>query len=290
MKRSRLFSLFGLLAASAGGLAALPAAKADAAEREPGSRATAEHHARPRLIAERDALVPGSTAFLGITFDIDPGWHLYWDGASDTGMPIQVATEFPEGYTAGDLLWPAPKRHILPGDLLDYIYENRVTLILPVRVPRDAKPGDSVRFAAKLDWLECSDVCLPGEAKVEITLPVTDAPAAKRTADAPRFDEARARLPVPLPEVTHDVRLDWSGPTLTIVARAAKSVAFYPHAGCAPLIDPIRDAAGEGTSITLRFEPPASDAPDARRISGVLEVAFHGDRPPKFYRIDSSIP
>src|SRR5262245_51700008 len=95
-------------------------AAAQSAEREP---------AKARLVSEFDALVPGKTAWLGVSFDLDPEWHLYWCGQSDSGAPIHVEFTLPAGYKGGDLVWPAPKRHLSPGDLLDHVYEKRVTLL-----------------------------------------------------------------------------------------------------------------------------------------------------------------
>jgi DsbC/DsbD-like thiol-disulfide interchange protein len=304
LKPTGLLSSLGLIAAALGGLLGLPAPSARAAAERGGEEqspadpaAAAPHHAKPRLISERAALIPGKTAFLGITFDIDPGWHLYWDGLSDSGMPIQVAPELPEGFKAGTLLWPTPKRQVLPGELLDYVYEGRVTLILPVTVPETATPGQNVRFAAKLDWLECNDVCLPGAGEVELTLPVAaaGAPAPERTADGPRFDEARARLPAPLPEgSSSDVRLEWSGSTLTLVVRAATSVTFYPRADSAPMVDPIRQGTATGCSLSVEFDgrPVVSGGgrPAGNTAIGVLEATYPGGRKPAFYEIRAPIP
>ena len=145
-------------------------------------------------MAERDALTPGDTLILGVSFTIEKDWHLYGNAANDTGYPIHVTPKLPPGYVALDLLWPAPKRHISPGDILDHVYEERVTLLLPVVVPADARIGDRVELKAHLDWLVCRDLCLPESADVAVRLPVR-AIAAPNMAAAPLFAETRARLP-----------------------------------------------------------------------------------------------
>lgn len=241
-------------------------------------------HAKARLIAEHTTLAPGQTAYLGFTFDIDPGWHLYWDGAGDTGMPVHVEMTLPPGFRAGDLLWPAPKRHISPGDLLDYIYEERVTLLLPVAVPENAAPGEPITISASLDWLECKDYCLPGSARVEITLPIADAPPEK-SPDAKRFDEARRRLPRPLPETGSPVELTWDGTRLNIRAPGASSLAFYPKSASMPMVRPIQEGAADADSLSIEFEPRG----ETDRAVGVLEVA-RPKGPPEIYAIDSPAP
>lgn len=240
--------------------------------------------AKARLIAEHDALAPGQTAYLGFTFDIEPGWHLYWDGAGDTGMPVHVEATLPPGFRAGELLWPAPKRHISSGDLLDYIYEDRVTLLLPITVPESAAPGEPIMIGASLDWLECRDYCLPGSARVEITLPVTDAPPAK-SPDAKRFDEARRRLPRPLPDTGSPVELTWKGTRLNIHAPGAASLAFYPKSASMPMVRPIEQGAADADVLSIEFEPRGEND----RAVGVLEVA-RAKGPSEIYAIDLPAP
>ena len=52
-------------------------------------------HAFTRLIAETTMLSPGETCTLGVAFDIEPGWHLFWNGTNDTGYPISVSLDLP---------------------------------------------------------------------------------------------------------------------------------------------------------------------------------------------------
>lgn len=152
---------------AAGLLAACGGAGADDAEQPQGGDAV-----KARLISERVRLVPGQEAWLGVTFEIRPKWHLYWNGLNETGGPPEVALTLPAGFTAGKIVWPAPMRHVLGGDILDHIYEKRVTLLIPVRVPASAEPGSTARFQAALTWMVCEEVCVLGETSVSLGLPV----------------------------------------------------------------------------------------------------------------------
>jgi DsbC/DsbD-like thiol-disulfide interchange protein len=243
--------------------------------------------AKARLISEHTALTPGQTAFLGVSFEIEKGWHIYWNGAGDTGMPVQVEVQLPEGYEAGELLWPAPKRHISPGDLLDYIYEGRVTLLLPIAVPADARSGDEVRISAQLDWLECQDICLPGSASLELSLPVAS-DAAEKSSDAARFEEARRRIPRPIPETGGSgIETTWQGRRLQIRASDAAALSFYPGPDCARALNPLREGATKGDTLSIEFEPGRGGK---TRVVGVLEVSYPGDRPPAIYAVDLAGP
>ena len=173
--------------------------------------------ARLRLISELDALTPGQTAWLGVSFEIEPEWHVYWNGLSDSGAPVSVKIVVPEGYRAGPLLWPAPRRHLSPGDLLDHVYEKQVTLLVPVEVPAGAQPGSKARFSAEGSWMVCKTVGLLGSGEAALDMPVAKAgtePSPSR--DASLFGTARARIPKPLPPTDSPVSLNWEDGKLRI--------------------------------------------------------------------------
>ena len=48
---------------------------------------------------------------------MQPGWHVYWNGRNDTGTPVRITLTVPEGFAAGDVLWPAPVRHVAAGEI-----------------------------------------------------------------------------------------------------------------------------------------------------------------------------
>ncbi len=222
-------------------------------------------HARAKLVAERDAVTPGDTLTLGVSFTIEKDWHLYGNAANDTGYPIRVTPKLPPGYVALDLLWPAPKRHVSPGDILDHVYEERVTLLLPVVVPADARIGDRVDLKAHLDWLVCRDLCLPESADVALRLPVR-ATAASNKGAAPLFAETRARLPVRDSEEALAIR---EGKIVVFEVPGAEALVFYPGTGCARLANPIRDAEATGARLTLTL---AGADTVGTPVEGVLEV------------------
>lgn len=261
-------------AAAAGPAVAQPAAEAE--------------HARPSLVSEYTALVPGRENWVGITFEIDPHWHLYWNGVNDSGMAVKVAPELPEGFKAGALLWPAPKRLVSPGDILDHIYEDRVTLLMPVHVPADAAPGSKATLAAGLEWLVCHDICLPGDARVSLTLPIASpgqSPVGSK--HAALFKEARERLPKPSEEAGSALEVGWEDGSAVVTFRDAKALAFYPAAESVELVDPIASATAETDRLTMEYEMPESGQP---RLVGVLEVTPRGRGPSKLYALNATGP
>jgi thiol:disulfide interchange protein DsbD len=251
-------------------------------------RASAQEHVTARLISETEALVPGTTARLGVTFEIDEGWHLYWNGQNDTGAPPFFDRRFPQGLTREPLRWPAPERYRSPGRILDHIHEDRLTVMMPVEVSPDLRPGERLTIAGEVDWLVCKGVCLPGHAEVELTLPVVSPDATPgRSREAPLFDEAERRVPRPLPETRPPLVTEWEDEALTIraAARGVRSLAFYPALKAARPANLIEDGEVAGEELTVRFD---RDARSGRvgPVRGVVEMRFAGGKPPAFYTIE----
>lgn len=250
-----------------------PAIVAAAAQGQPTSDPAApDSAAKVRLISEHKSVAPGAETWLGVEFDIAPGWHIYWPGQNDSGYAPTVAWTLPEGFTVGELQWPTPHRHILPGNILDHIYEGRVVLLAKLTSPATLTPNQPIPIAAHVEWLECEEGCVQQEADVTLTLAATaSAPAA--APESLTIGAAQGLLPRPGRD---HVKVKWDGPdrvTLTPSARPSTfdasrgarpvesdpaRVAFYPHESGAPVIDPLKTAQADGSSITLALKPGAN--------------------------------
>lgn len=241
--------------------------------------------ARARLIAERAAVTPGSTAWLGVSFDIDQDWHLYWNGLSDTGFPIKLTPTLPEGYSLGEVLWPAPTRHQTQ-DFLDHVYEHRVTLLVPLKVPASAKVGEKVPIQIEAEWLVCKQACLPGDAVMNLTLPVAGEPGAPGP-DSARFAEARANLPKAVNKDKPEIEIEWRTDEVRVAAADhSKKLAFYPGMESAKVSDLATQGASTSGTLMLRLERPGP----ADRLVGVVELSPGGPGPRRVYSIDSARP
>jgi thiol:disulfide interchange protein DsbD len=153
-------------------------------------------HVTAELVAERTALVPGTTTTLALRFAIDRGWHTYWRNPGESGLPTTLAWRLPAGFAAGDIAWPAPKA--LPaGPLVNYGYEGDVLHLVALSVPADAPVGQNVTLAARADWLVCKETCVPEGADLALELPVAREAAPSRWHDA--IAATRQSLPKPLP-------------------------------------------------------------------------------------------
>jgi len=161
-----------------------------------GSRAQSfsQTHAKVDLIAEDNAVVPGGTLWIGVLFDLDRGWHTYWVNPGDSGAPPRFKWTLPAGFRTGDVRYPVPVR-IGTGTVVDYGYEGRLLLALPLQVPANYVAGKPLQLATEVKFLVCSDVCIPATATPKLTIPAAGDAAARRQI----FTAARGRWPKPPP-------------------------------------------------------------------------------------------
>lgn len=242
-----------------------------------------EPNAKPRLILDLPSMQPGTTGWIGVHFVIRPGWHIYWNGINDTGFEPKVTWTLPEGYTIGELKWPAPKRYIAPGNILDHVYEDRVTLLALITVPATAKPGDMVEIKAAAEWLVCDEVCIPEEATISTRLTIGSSP--EPGPDTALFQAAMARMPKPAPQTPGSgisIALEPSakGAIATIKVKGARVLRFFPNRDGSDLENAIEDGEAEGAEMKVRLERPTpSPGKPAKRVTlnGVVEAVLADD-------------
>ena len=144
--------------------------------------------------------IRAGTNIAGLYFKLEPGWHIYWKNAGDSGEPPHIHWTLPEGVTAGPMQFPAPKRLPL-GPLMDFGYEDEVLFPVKLQVDPAVKDGKAV-LDAKVDWLVCREVCIPGKAELEMTLQLFSGqpPVVSGSGlDAELVERFANTLPQPLP-------------------------------------------------------------------------------------------
>ena len=125
-----------------------------------GTSPPSSMHAKTELIAEKDSIEPGQSLWLGLHFELESGWHIYWINPGDSGEPPRVQWRLPAGFRAESIQWPAPQR-IEDHSLVDYGYEGEALLMVPVESPADLEVHESVKIEATLKWLVCRETCIP---------------------------------------------------------------------------------------------------------------------------------
>lgn len=156
-------------------------------------------HARVTLLADRAVASPTGTLELGLLFELDPDWHIYWKNPGDSGQAPKVTWTLPAGFTVGALDWPVPQR-IASGPLLNYGYGQQALFRATLHAqPGTGAPPETLDVAANVRFLICREDCIPGEADVALSLPVVPPGAeAPPSPSAPLFAQAQAAVPSPL--------------------------------------------------------------------------------------------
>ncbi len=129
-----------------------------------------EHHTRASLLLSAEAARPGDTILAGVRLEMDPGWHTYWKNPGTSGMATKIDWDLPAGVTAGEILWPLPEK-LTEAGFTTYAYTREVVLLVPLTLSKDVAPG-TLPLKAAVSWLECQELCLPGDAQISAALPV----------------------------------------------------------------------------------------------------------------------
>ena len=128
-------------------------------------------HLTAELVSLAPAIAPGGTQQVGLVITLEEHWHVYWINAGDSGEPPTIKWTLPAGITAGTMQFGIPSRLPL-GPLMDFGYEDTAAFPVTITAAPDARPGPA-HLDAKVTWLVCREVCIPGKAHLGIDLHVT---------------------------------------------------------------------------------------------------------------------
>ena len=231
-------------------------------------------HGSVDLVAEPTAVEPGRAFWVGLHFQLEKDWHIYWTNPGDSGEPPMVQWNLPAGFRAGPLNWPMPRR-ISDHSLIDFGYQDEVLLPVEIQPPVSLATGHVVQLDASVKWLVCRETCIAGHAALSLTLPVGKMATGPPSASKALFPATRAHLPKPAPK-TWKLTASLAGKSFLLSVETGKPesiVVFFPF-------DPneVENAAPQkvnSSSRGFRLELQKSDLllrPPAR-LAGVLVLA-----------------
>ncbi len=101
-------------------------------------------------------------ATLGVEFELQPGWKLYWHISGDVGLPTEINWQRSTNIQSAEVFWPVPERDVLSIDgekaLESFVYHNHVVLPLIV-TPED--PSADVNAKIQVHYSVCKEICIP---------------------------------------------------------------------------------------------------------------------------------
>jgi thiol:disulfide interchange protein/DsbC/DsbD-like thiol-disulfide interchange protein len=119
------------------------------------------HPVQARLLVETRDIRPNAILDIAVVLDMAPHWHTYWAYSGDAGLPTRVQWDLQDGFVAGELRWPGPRRYAEGADLTVFGYADQVALFAQMQTP--ASLPDTILIGADVSWLVCADICIPGD-------------------------------------------------------------------------------------------------------------------------------
>ena len=233
-------------------------------------------HATVNLVAEQNAVEAGRVAWVGVLFNLERGWHIYWVNPGDAGDAPHIEWHLPPGFRAGDIRWPVPAR-IAIGALVDYGYEGEVLLAVPLHVPASYKPGAPLALTADVRYVICREVCIPARApQLTWSIPPGTSTPTETAARRELFRHARDRWPKPTLPTGWKMEASENGRQFVLsiqTGRPETTATFFPLNP-----DQIDNAAPQvvvpverGVQLTLQKSDPHSKPPFV--LKGIVVLA-----------------
>ena len=102
----------------------------------------------------------------GVEIGMASGWKTYWRVPADAGVPPHFDWKGSTNLDKIEVDWPAPKRyHDEAGDR--FVFTGQVVFPIMVTTQDQYKP---VELVLDLFYAVCNDICIPGSAKLAMTL------------------------------------------------------------------------------------------------------------------------
>jgi thiol:disulfide interchange protein DsbD len=228
---------------------------------------------RAELLADVATVEPGEPFWVGLRQTIRPKWHTYWKNPGESGLPTEIKWTLPAGVTAEPIVWPTP--HLVNiGGVINYGFQDEAVLLVRI-TPAAGLTGNALKLSAEANWLVCEDVCIPEDAKFELSLPIAVAATPTSPATRAMFDKARRAVPTESPWPARYGVAKSGDPMLIIEAKGLKpdtlrDVYFFP-ADWGPIASMAQQTASigpDGIRIPLKRGDAKAALPD--RLAGTL--------------------
>jgi thiol:disulfide interchange protein DsbD len=251
-------------------------------------------NARAQLISETTAIQPDKAFWVALRLQVRDGWHTYWRNPGDTGMITSLEWSLPEGFKAGPIHWPYPEQIPVGGGMMNYGYHGEVLLLARITPPADMADSREATLAAHARWLVCEEICIPEDADLSLTLPVTYVTPKHDERWSEAFAEARQALPKSSPwavafETTPDT-LTLRVATPELQPDQIEQVYFFPFADGVIEYGSPQTLTVEDAGFTLTTaRNPTNDEP-LEQVRGVIVIDERTDDESRAqaWRIDAS--
>jgi len=161
-----------------------------------GAKPGGKNKGKVTAFAAVDGAAPGAPFEVGLHWETEKGWHIYWQNPGEAGIAPRAEWTLPPGFTISEPKFPRPYRHVDgAGAITTNILEGSPVLVYSVTPPATINDKE-VSLSARLKYLICREVCLQETAEVGIKLPVKASPGEVKPANTKLFAEAEKEQPL----------------------------------------------------------------------------------------------
>ena len=124
-----------------------------------------------------------SVFYLGLEYQLQKGWKTYWRDPGDGGFPQTLDWSKSKNISKLEILWPTPIEFEILG-LKSIGYKNKVIFPLKINV-------ENINLSSNLlldvNFLTCKDICIPGNATLQLVVPPGDGQLTKHSLSIEKY-------------------------------------------------------------------------------------------------------
>jgi len=107
--------------------------------------------------------------YIGIYFDMEPDWYIYWENPGDAGVPVDVRWDIPEGFTISELIYPTPERFDTQG-LISFGFKDEALLLAKITPASIVDGRTNPVISVEASWMVCKESCILEDGAAELNL------------------------------------------------------------------------------------------------------------------------
>lgn len=106
---------------------------------------------------------------VGIHFEMEPGWYIYWENPGDAGIPVEVQWNLPGGFSVSELIYPTPERFDTQG-LISFGFKDEALILAKITPGPAAGAVSDPVITGEVSWMVCRESCYLEDGTVELNL------------------------------------------------------------------------------------------------------------------------
>ncbi|MFT6862858.1 MAG: DsbC/DsbD-like thiol-disulfide interchange protein, partial [Akkermansiaceae bacterium] len=129
------------------------------------------------IVPESTVVEPGDFFRVAFTLDLQPHYHAFYKNGGIVGDPPSVDWKLPEGFTAGELMFPRPSvisSESAEATTILYGYEETATFLVKIFASADLEEGKELTIEGVFKWQECNEICIQGDKDFSFKIKTSD--------------------------------------------------------------------------------------------------------------------